>query len=81
MKKLRPDEVKAFKDERRKFLDYKNIEEYIEDIVTCLVYSPWHYTETEAREQCDERMALIERAFQQKEPAQSCSVDVGYCCG
>ena len=75
------EEAEKFCDERCIFLDYKSIDEYLEDIVTCLVYSPWHYTEEEAREQCKERMVWVERYYEQKEPADDAAADIGYCCG
>lgn len=81
MREMTREEAKKFKQDRCTFLDYKDIDEYIEDIITCLVYSTWHYTEEEARKQCEDRMGIIENAFEKKEPADDCSVDVGYCCG
>lgn len=81
MKNMTRDEAKEFKKERCTFLNYKDIGEYIEDIVTCLVYSTWRFTEEEARERCEERKALIENSFAKKEPADDCAVDVGYSCG
>ena len=58
--------------------DYQNIEEYVKDIVTFLINSPWHYSEKEARELADERMIWIKRAFEKKEPAVDIAVEVGY---
>ena len=81
MKELSYEEAKQFKDERCMFLAYKDIQEYIEDIVICLVYSTWHYTEQEAREQCEERMKLIEYSYEKKVPADDCAMNVGYNCG
>lgn len=57
-----------------KFLGYKDISEYIEDIVTILVYSTWYFTEDRAREQCEDRKALIERCFKKKVPADDCAM-------
>ncbi len=81
MKQLTEEAAEQFKEERERFLDYRSIEEYIEDIVLCLIYSSWHYTEEEARQQCKDRMIFIERSFAEKEPVYSCAVDVGYSCG
>ena len=47
----------------------------------CLVYSSWHYSEEEARQQCEERMAWVEMFFERKEPAHDAAADIGYCCG
>ena len=81
VRKLTDEEAEKFCDERCTFLDYKSIDEYIEDIVTCLVYSSWHYTEEQAREQVQERMVWVERYYEQKEPADDAAADIGYCCG
>ncbi len=81
VRELTKEEAKRFKKERCTFLDYKNIQEYIEDIVVCLVYSTWHYTEEQAREQVQERMVWVERYYEQKEPANCAAADIGYCCG
>ena len=81
IKKMTEEEARRFTEERCTFLDYKDIQEYIEDIVVCLVYSSWHYSEERARELCKERMAWIEEFFEQKEAAYHASVDIGYCCG
>ena len=81
IRKLTKEEAKRFKKERCTFLDYKNIQEYIEDIVVCLVYSSWHYTEEEAREQVQDRMVWVEYYYEKKEPADGAAADIGYCCG
>lgn len=75
------EEAEKFCDERCTFLDYKDIQEYIEDIVVCLVYSSWHYSEEGARKQCEERMGWVERFYEQKVPAYDAAADIGYCCG
>ena len=81
MKHLTEEEAEKFTDERCQFLDYKNIEEYVEDIIVCLIYSSWHYTEECARQQCKDRMNFIEGSFARKEAADDCAADVGYNCG
>ncbi|MDO5138763.1 MAG: hypothetical protein Q4D71_09955 [Oscillospiraceae bacterium] len=81
IRQMTREEVKRFHKERCEFLDYKDIQEYIEDIVVCLVYSSWHYSEERARARCEERMFLIEECFEKKVPADDCYVDVGYSCG
>lgn len=65
----------------KKFKEYDNIEEYIEDVVVCLVYSPWNYTEESARERVRYRMNYVRYAFEHREPADDCSIEVGYSCG
>ena len=59
VKKMTEEEARKFCEERCTFLEYKDIQEYIEDIVVCLVYSSWHYSEERARELCKEGMALL----------------------
>ena len=81
VKKMTEEEAWRFKEEGCTFLDYKDIQEYIEDIVVCLVYSSWHYSEERARELCKQGMAWIEEFFEQKEAAYHASADIGYCCG
>jgi hypothetical protein len=81
IKKMTENEARIFVRDRCKWKDYKSIDDYVEDVVVCLVYSPWHYTEKEAREQCEERMNFIKQSFKEKMPADDCSADVGYCCG
>ncbi len=81
IRKLTEEEAGKFREERCTFLDYKDIREYIEDIVICLIYSSWHYTEEHARELCEERMVWVERYFEEKEPADDAAADIGYCAG
>lgn len=81
MKNMTHEEAWRFKEERCEFLDYRSIQEYIEDIVVILVYSTWHYSEEDARERCEERMIFIRNCFENKVPADDCAVDVGYSCG
>ena len=81
VKKMTEEEARKFCEERCTFLEYKDIQEYIEDIVVCLVYSSWHYSEERARQQCEERMAWVEMFFERKEPADDAAADIGYCCG
>lgn len=49
---MTPDEAWAFSQGCCVWKNYKSIDAYIEDIVTILVYSPWHYSEEEARKTC-----------------------------
>lgn len=81
IKKMTEEEARRFTEERCTFLDYQDIQEYIEDIVVCLVYSSWHYSEERARELCKESMEWIEEYFEQKEPADDACAEIGYCCG
>ena len=81
IRKMTEEEAEKLCEERCTFLDYKDIQEYIEDIVVCLVYSSWHYSEERARQQCEERMGWVEMFFERKEPADDVVADIGYCCG
>ena len=81
VREMTREEAEKFCDERNTFLDYKDIQEYIEDIVVCLVYSSWYYSEEGARKQCEERMVWVKRYYEQKVPADDAAADIGYCCG
>ena len=81
IRKMTEEEARQFQRERSTFLDYKDIQEYIEDIVICLVHSSWHYTEEQARDQVRDRMVWVERYYEQKEPADDAAADIGYCGG
>lgn len=78
---LTKEEEKKFKKDRCRFLNYRDISEYVEDIVVCLVYSSWHYSEEEARQQCEDRMNFIEQYFEEKTPVDDAAADAGYSCG
>lgn len=80
-KKMSEDDGRAFKRDRDTWKNYKSIDDYIEDIIVCLVYSSWHYSEEQAREQCEDRRGYIEESFDGKIPANDCAIEVGYCCG
>jgi len=71
-------EAKAFKAECDKWKGYKKIEDYIEDVVMCLVYSSWKYTEDQARECVKDRKKYVESAFKNKEPANDCCAEIGF---
>lgn len=81
MKKMSAEEAKAFVNDRCKWKNYKSMDDYIEDVVTCLVYSPWHYSEESSRKRCKEAKAFIEQCYEKETPADDCASDVGYCCG
>ena len=69
MKKMTPDEAWDFSQDRSVWKDYKSIDEYIEDIVTILANSTWHYSEEMARDIVKERKALVEHYYEQQKPA------------
>lgn len=81
MKKMTEEEERAFRDERKRFKGYKDIQEYIEDVVILLVHSSWHYSEDRARAIVQDRMDYMQEAYDDKEPADSCCAEVGYFCG
>lgn len=78
MKKMTPDEAWEFSQDRSVWKDYKSIDEYIEDVVTILANSTWHYSEETARDIARDRKALIEYYYERKKPADDCACDVGY---
>ena len=81
MRRLTEKEGRKYKEDCEKFKDYKDSEEYKEDVVICLVYSSWHYSEEEARELVNSRSDMIEEEYEAKTPADDCAADVGYFCG
>lgn len=81
IKKMTEDEGWAYTEKCNVWKNYKNIEDYVEDIVVCLIYSSWHYSEKDARNQCEERMNFIKNSFEDEMPANDCAVEVGYDCG
>lgn len=81
IRKMTEEEARNFYEERCTLLDYKDIQEYIKDIIVCLVYCTWHYLEERARQQCEELMAWGEEYYEQKEPVGNAAADIGYCCG
>ncbi len=81
MKRMTNEETIAFLKEHERFGDYNGIDEYIDDIVTILVNSSWHYDEQIARELVQDRMDYIREAYEDKVPVGFSSAEVGYCCG
>lgn len=81
MKKFSEDEAERFTESCRTFKKYNSIEDYIEDVVACLVYSSWHYTEEQARECIKDRMDYVKEAFLNEEPADACCAEVGFYAG
>ena len=65
----------------RKFKDYSSIDQYIEDVVICLVYSSWQYTEEQAREIVEEDMKTVREYYEKHIAADSCCAEIGYFCG
>lgn len=65
-----------------KWKDYKGKEEFADDVVKCLMFSSWRYSENEAREIVDKiRKDYIEEAYRDKEPAYDVACEAGYFAG
>ena len=79
--KMEHNEAKVFVKERDEWRDYSTIEEYIEDVTTCLVYSSWRYSEEHAREIIDYKMVWVKYGFEHQIPANDCSAEVGFFAG
>ena len=58
--------------------NYKSIEEYKEDVVKCLMYSTWRYTEKQANEIVDERAVWLKHYYKSKTPADVCCAEIGF---
>lgn len=63
------------------FRDYESIDEYIRDIMICLMESYPGHSEDDARFLVKCHLPDIKDAYQYKEPAAYMSIDVGYCGG
>ena len=65
-----------------KWKDYKSKEEFADDVVKCLMFSSWQYSESEAKEIVDKiRKDYIEEAYRDKEPAYDTACEAGYFAG
>ena len=70
-------ERRSLTDEEVKFVrdcfewkNYRSKEAFVEDVVKCLMFSSWRYSEDDAREIVDKlRKDYIEEAYRDKEPA------------
>ena len=78
---MTPEEARAYVKECDAFKDYESMKAYIEDIVICLVYSSWHYSERVARKRVNDDMDYVKKSFEQKVPANDCAIEIGYSCG
>ena len=81
MKKFTQEEAWTYTEACQKFKNYNSLDEYAEDVVICLMYSSWHYSEERARQLVKEDMEYIKKCFDKKTPASICCSDVGYSCG
>ena len=81
MVKLSKEEGKKFKKECNEWKDYKSLDDYKKDILVCLVFSSWGYSEDGAMKRIASEENYIKEAFDQKEPANLCSAEVGYVAG
>lgn len=64
-----------------KFKDYKCLEEYIRDIIICLMGTYPYNSEESSRFLVKCHLSDIKSSYEYNEPAAYCSIDVGYCCG
>ena len=64
-----------------KFKDYSSIDEYVRDIIICLIESYPGHSEKQARFLVKCHLPDIKDSYEYGEPAAYCSIDVGYCCG
>lgn len=63
------------------FKDYSCLEEYIRDILICLMATYPYMGEESSRFLVKCHINDIKSSYEYKEPAAYCSIDVGYCCG
>ena len=78
-------EVGEFDDEYvngcSEFKDYSSFDEYVRDIIICLMAAYPYQSEEQARFLAKSRMGEIKSFYEYGEPAAYASIDVGYCCG
>ncbi len=63
------------------FKDYSSLDEYIRDLIICLMESYPYRSEDHARSLVKCNMDYIKSSYEHKEPVAYCSIEVGYCCG
>ena len=63
------------------FKDYNSLDEYIRDLIICLMESYPYRSEDHARSLVKCNMDYIRSSYEHKEPIAYCSIEVGYCCG
>ena len=63
------------------FKDYNSFEEYVRDVIICLMESYPQRSEEHSRFLAKCNMEYIKSSFEYKEPAAYCIIEVGYCCG
>lgn len=63
------------------FKDYNSFEEYVRDVLICLMETYPGHSEEDSRFLAKCRMDYIRSSFEAREPAAYCIIDVEYCCG
>lgn len=67
--------------EQENTFTYLTIDEFVEDVVEWLRLSPWHYSETDAREIVKDREDWIIECFECHVPIDLAGAEAGYFCG
>lgn len=63
------------------FKEYDSFDEYVKDVIICLMAAYPHYDLKRSKEIVLHDMGLIEHSFEVKEPAFDIAIGVGYSCG
>ena len=64
-----------------KFRNYNSIDEYVRDIIICLIESYLGHSEKQERFLVKCHLPYIKDSYECREPAGYCSIEVGYCSG
>ena len=64
-----------------KFRNYNSIDEYVRDIIICLIESYPGHSKKQAQFLVKCHLPYIKDSYECREPAGYCSIEVGYCCG
>ena len=63
------------------FKDYNSFEEYVRDVIICLMESYPKRSEEHSRFLVKCNIEYVKSSYEYREPADYCVIEVGYCCG
>ena len=73
--------IRKYADGCTKFKNYNSIDEYMDDVIICIMACYPHYNYPQASETAYRFLENVENSYEIKENAYDCGVDLGYCCG
>lgn len=63
------------------FKDYSSFEEYVRDVIICLMESYPKHSEEHSRFLVKCNIEYVKSSYEYREPTNYCVIEVGYCCG